>query len=140
MNLNQYSIAAAQPGLSVDIINNLKIPFPSPTNQNEIVKYIHKEISRIDSIISKSEKEIGLLQEYRTALISEVVTGKIDVREEKILTRQLNRNLSSISNFWMLEVFHYSFWQFLKLPQMGYGLGCQLLFCSRWYCGMNTCF
>ena len=84
MNLNQYSISAAQPGLSVDIINNLKIPFPSLAKQNEIVKYIDKETSRIDSVISKSEKEIDLLLEYRTALISEVVTGKIDVREEKV--------------------------------------------------------
>ena len=57
---------------------------PPLEEQNIIVKHIEKETTRIDSIISKSEKEIALLQEYRTALISEVVTGKIDVREEKI--------------------------------------------------------
>jgi len=57
---------------------------PPFDEQEEIVNFIEKETARIDSIISKSEKEIELLQEYRTALISEVVTGKIDVREEMI--------------------------------------------------------
>ena len=57
---------------------------PPLEEQKIIVKQIENETTRIDSIISKSEKEIELLQEYRTALISEVVTGKIDVREEKV--------------------------------------------------------
>jgi len=62
------------------------ISFIAPTlnEQENIVYTIENEITRIDTIISKSEKEITLLQEYRTALISEVVTGKIDVREERI--------------------------------------------------------
>jgi len=84
MNLNQYSQSAAQPGLAVDGINNLYVPVPLKSEQKQIVQYMEKETTRIDSIISTSEKEIDLLQEYRTALISEVVTGKIDVREEKI--------------------------------------------------------
>jgi type I restriction enzyme S subunit len=57
---------------------------PPSDEQKDIVDFIEKETAHIDSIISKSEKEIELLQEYRTALISEVVTGKIDVREERI--------------------------------------------------------
>jgi len=61
-------------------------PFLEPPfdEQNQIVKHIRNKTTRIDTIISKSEKEIEFLQEYRTALISEVVTGKIDVREETI--------------------------------------------------------
>ncbi|MBK9097539.1 MAG: restriction endonuclease subunit S [bacterium] len=80
MNLNQYSISAAQPGLSVERIQNLSIPYPPIDEQKEIGNYIDTETKRIDSSITKIEKEIELLQEYRTALISEVVTGKIDVR------------------------------------------------------------
>jgi len=57
---------------------------PPYVEQKAIVEMIDQEVSRIDCIMSKSEKEIELLQEYRTALISEVVTGKIDVREETI--------------------------------------------------------
>lgn len=57
---------------------------PPFNEQEDIVKFIENDVLSIDHIISKSEIEIELLQEYRTALISEVVTGKIDVREEKI--------------------------------------------------------
>src|SRR3989339_70388 len=80
MNLNQYSISAAQPGLSVERIQNLSIPYPQIDEQELIGKHIETETKRIDNTISKIEREIELLQEYRTALISEVVTGKIDVR------------------------------------------------------------
>lgn len=49
--------------------------------QNQIIKFIKNEMTKNDYIIAKIDKEIALLQEYRTSLISEVVTGKIDVRE-----------------------------------------------------------
>ncbi len=59
-------------------------PVPSITEQNQIVQYIEYEHAKIDRAASTIEKEIELLQEYRTALISEAVTGKIDVREEVV--------------------------------------------------------
>ncbi len=82
MNLNQYSQASAQPGLAVETIKNLFIPIPPYKDQKKIVLLINSENERINSTISKIENEVSLLQEYRTALISEVVTGKIDVRGE----------------------------------------------------------
>ncbi|KPQ42099.1 MAG: type I restriction-modification system specificity subunit [Candidatus Methanoperedens nitroreducens] len=54
---------------------------PSIGEQKHIVKLIELESAKIDSAVSIIEKELLLLQEYRTALISEIVTGKIDVRE-----------------------------------------------------------
>jgi ATP-dependent DNA helicase RecG len=47
-----------------------------------IVAYIETECSRLDTIIEKFKKQIEIFKEYRTTLISEVVTGKIDVRDE----------------------------------------------------------
>lgn len=84
MNLNQYSMSAAQPGLSVDNIKNLLIPVPPKAEQTAIVQHIETECSRLDAIIDKFKKQIELLKEYRTTLISEVVTGKIDVRGETL--------------------------------------------------------
>ena len=55
---------------------------PSIKEQNEIVMFVKKQTTKIDQTISKIKKQIDLLQEFRTALISEVVTGKIDVRDE----------------------------------------------------------
>jgi type I restriction enzyme S subunit len=55
---------------------------PSSTNeQDKIVEFIKSEINRIDAKKAKTKKLIDLLTEYRTALISEVVTGKIKVIE-----------------------------------------------------------
>ena len=71
-------------GLSIDSFKNIFIPIPPISVQESIVLFINQEHQRIDFIISKIDKEISLLQEYRTALISEVVTGKIDVRKEVI--------------------------------------------------------
>ena len=79
MNLNQYSQSAAQPGLSVDHIKNLFIPVPSLNEQDVIATYLNRKTTKIKQTTSKIENQIDLLQEHRTALISEVVTGKIDV-------------------------------------------------------------
>lgn len=80
MNLNQYNQSAAQPGLAVGVLKNLSIPFPKTEQQNKIVEFIIDYEKRTDNIIEKTKNEIGLLQEYKIALISEVVTGKVDIR------------------------------------------------------------
>jgi len=82
MDLNQYSVSAAQPGLSVGNIKVLEIPFPSLKEQTAIVNQIKKETTRINSKTEKTKKLIELQKEFRTALISEVVTGKIRVTNE----------------------------------------------------------
>ena len=68
-------------GLSLDSITDVEVLLPSIEEQNQIVQHITSETKRIDNTISKIEKEIELLAEYRTALISEVVTGKIKVTD-----------------------------------------------------------
>jgi len=78
------SQSSAQQAIYLVGVSELLITIPPANEQPLIIKHIEKETTRIDSIISKTEKEIELLREYRIALISEVVTGKIDVREEKI--------------------------------------------------------
>ncbi len=81
MNLGQYSVSAAQPGLAVEVIKNLSIPFPSLEEQIIIKKFVEINSTIIDDKKSKTEKLIELLTEYRTALIAEVVTGKVKVIE-----------------------------------------------------------
>jgi type I restriction enzyme, S subunit len=63
-----------------NFISHLLIAFPkSLAEQEAIVEYIDGKLEGIYSTIAKIEKEIKLIQEYRTALIGEVVTGKIKV-------------------------------------------------------------
>ena len=51
--------------------------------QQQIVDYLDNKIQKVDSTIEKETQRIELLKEYRQSLISEVVTGKIDVRDWK---------------------------------------------------------
>jgi type I restriction enzyme, S subunit len=73
------SKGVSYPAIDSEDFKNIFIWFPDKTEQDKIVQHIETETKRLDSTISKIEKEIELLQEYRTALISEVVTGKIKV-------------------------------------------------------------
>ncbi|MGV8830030.1 MAG: restriction endonuclease subunit S [Breznakibacter sp.] len=68
-----------QPNISSNDIGDIIIPVPSTEQQIEIIELIEKEFSRLDYVIEKFNKQIDLLKEYRTTLISEVVTGKIKV-------------------------------------------------------------
>jgi len=61
-------------------LGKISMPFPPEKEQNEIVSKIEKLEAQYDEIIEKSDTQIKLLQERRTALISAAVTGKIDVR------------------------------------------------------------
>ena len=54
---------------------------PPVQEQLEIVAHIERETEALNTAISRFEREIELLREYRTRLVADVVTGKLDVRE-----------------------------------------------------------
>ncbi len=70
----------------LDMQKMKEIPFivPSEEEQVEIVRYIKKEHKKLDVSIEKWKSKIELLKEYRTRLISDVVTGQVDVRDIQI--------------------------------------------------------
>lgn len=81
MNLNRYaSQTAAQPGLAVSNILNQKVCFPPINEQRKIAVYLEHQCIFIDNLINNINKTISFLQEYRTRLVADVVTGQIDVR------------------------------------------------------------
>lgn len=61
----------------------IPLPYPPLIEQKEIASYLDTQTTKIDILIDKTKESIEKLKEYRTALISAVVTGKIDVRGEK---------------------------------------------------------
>ena len=81
MNLNQYSIAAAQPGLAVERVMNLWIPVPPHEEQKTIAASIGTKTKRTDNTVKQARSQTDLMNEYRTRLIADVVTGQLDVRE-----------------------------------------------------------
>ena len=66
--------------LTCQDISNFKIALPSLEEQKALVEYISESVSKADQTIELTKKEIDLLQELRAGLISDLVTGKIDVR------------------------------------------------------------
>lgn len=80
----QFSIKAngvTRYGLARSDIRSVRIPLPPLPEQRAVVSYVAESTSNIDSTITRARRQIELLQEYRTRLIADVVTGKLDVRE-----------------------------------------------------------
>jgi type I restriction enzyme S subunit len=80
----QTATVSTQMNLSVDQITALKAACPPLIEQQKIVAFLDHETAKIDTLITKAESAIQLLQERRTALISAAVTGKIDVRNKSL--------------------------------------------------------
>ncbi|WP_407268920.1 restriction endonuclease subunit S [Tenacibaculum maritimum] len=79
MNLNQYSLSAAQPGLSVEKIKRLKLPFiPSLKEQTQIANYLDAKTTAIDKKVTLLEQKIRHYRAYRKMVINEIVTKGLD--------------------------------------------------------------
>jgi type I restriction enzyme S subunit len=74
MDLNQYSASAAQPGLAVETIAELRVPIPPLDEQRAIAKFVNHETARIDRLVAAKERLLGLSGEKRRALITRAVT------------------------------------------------------------------
>ena len=80
--LISLSNGGGQPNLSQDDLRKLKIPIPSYEEQINIAEYLDQETVKIDRLCETVNQTIGRLKEYRTALITQAVTGKIKVTDE----------------------------------------------------------
>ena len=67
-----------------NVFENMPFIIPSLSEQQQIAEYLDKKTEEIDSTIDKFKVQIDKLKEYRQALITEVVTGKIDIRSIEI--------------------------------------------------------
>ena len=74
MNLNQYSVSAAQPGLSMEYVGKLRTIFPPPEEQTAIANFLDAETAKTDALVAEQRRLIELLKEKRQAVISHAVT------------------------------------------------------------------
>jgi len=74
MNLGQYSVTAAQPGIAAEMVRGLRIPLPPLSEQQAIAAYLDRETGRLDRLVGRKRELIERLKEKRTALISRTVT------------------------------------------------------------------
>jgi type I restriction enzyme S subunit len=78
MNLNQYSVSAAQPGIAVERIRDLSVRVPPLEVQRAIADFLDRKTVALDALIDKKERLVALLQEKRQALITQAVTKGLD--------------------------------------------------------------
>ena len=78
--INEVTYSTTVKHLSSGQIVKIPIPLPPPSMLSEVVQILESETFQIDTLVEKSRKAIELLKERRQALITQVVTGKIDVR------------------------------------------------------------
>ena len=71
--------------LTKEKLGSLLIPLPPLAEQIAIAEYLDRLTSKIDTAIVNTRRELELLEEYRTRMISDVVTGQVDVREAAAL-------------------------------------------------------
>jgi len=69
-----------QPNLAMEAMERLVIGLPPVNEQREILAHLEQETAPLAEAIDAAHREIDLLREYRTRLIADVVTGKLDVR------------------------------------------------------------
>lgn len=73
--------SSTQANLNAEKVRSLQLPLPPFTEQAAIVEYLDKATAEIDTAIARAKREVELLEEYRTRLVADVVTGKLDVRD-----------------------------------------------------------
>ena len=78
--LSLSSVGATMDNLNTSILKRVPLPLPPIQQQQDIVDYIGHRIAKFDYAIKNSKEEICLVREYRTRLIADIVTGKLDVR------------------------------------------------------------
>jgi type I restriction enzyme S subunit len=85
------------PEISTFELSNIQIPLPRIEEQQEIRDFILEESWSINQAIERTHREIDLIREYRTRLVSDVVTGKLDVRDAELPDiQEENKNLLPI--------------------------------------------
>ncbi len=82
LELDKSSQDTGVPGLSREFAHNQILPLPGFIQQQAIAQFLDRETAKIDTLIAKTRNSIEKLKEYRTAVISAALTGKIDVRND----------------------------------------------------------
>lgn len=82
--ISSINIQATIQNVSAEKYNDLTLAIPPLEEQKQLIEYLKNEDEKFNSAIGKGKKLVHLLNEYRSTLITQVVTGKIDVRNLKL--------------------------------------------------------
>ncbi|MFQ5851654.1 MAG: restriction endonuclease subunit S, partial [Candidatus Binatia bacterium] len=104
MNLNRLANANAQPLVTGGMIKMQRVIKPKTQEQRRIVQQLHDAVAPVDSAIDRALRKIELLREYRTRLIADVVTGKLDVRGVELPALDESEDLDDLDTVESTEI------------------------------------
>jgi type I restriction enzyme S subunit len=81
LDLKRFDTGSSNPTINRNIVHPEIVPFPPPEEQRAIASFLDGILDQTRRMIDNTQREIELLREYRTRLIVDVVTGKLDVRK-----------------------------------------------------------
>lgn len=84
LKLDSVSKDAAVPGLDREDAHNNRVPLCCHEEQHQLATFLDSELAKLNSVISRVQRKIGLINEFRERLIADVVTGNLDVRHIEI--------------------------------------------------------
>lgn len=79
-NVNGSTFGAKMPRADWTFIGNIRFTYPSITDQEKIIAFVKEQSIELDKAICRAKCEIDLIREYQARLISDVATGKVDIR------------------------------------------------------------
>ena len=82
--INSSTFGAKMPRADWQFIGDMQVPLPPLSEQTAIVEYLDRATADGDVAIARAQRQIEFLEEYRTRLVADVVTGKLDVREAAV--------------------------------------------------------
>ena len=85
LNYTPWISGAAQPKLTLDRLMSISIAVPPRLEQDQIIAQATAQTSGLVTALARTRRQIDLVQEYRTRLVADVVTGRLDVREAAAL-------------------------------------------------------
>ena len=80
-NVREMGRGGNQEALNCDLVSRLRLPVPPRLEQMEILGRVDSAVQKLARSIERVAEEVWLVREYRTRLIADVVTGRLDVRE-----------------------------------------------------------
>ncbi len=122
-----------QPSLRFGDFAKFRIPFPDYDEQRKISRFIRSQIENIDNQIRIFEQVIQSLKELQTRLISDVVTGKLDVRSMSIFIESKSSDIPFKRNVLAAEIIK----QLYMEPTLGHVKFQKVLFLSERLCQLD---
>jgi type I restriction enzyme S subunit len=93
-----HALVNLQTNLNATRYGQFLVPVPPPVEQVRIVEWVGEQSKSLNGLSIKTQRQINLLREYRTRLIADVVTGKLDVRNVGLPTADEAETLEDLES------------------------------------------